>query len=187
MATQTLLESPSPPSWVVELNSTPSAKPKSILPDPPGFTSGTRKDKNTKNQAPSRKPPTAAERDTLKLKKAWELAIAPAKQLPMSAIGMYMTGNSLQIFSIFMVFTLFKAPITALMNIQNTFSKLETEGTRGEMWKVKTVFVLCNLMALALGVWKINKMGLLPTTRSDWLAWETAREPLERAYPAWET
>lgn len=25
--------------------------------------------------------------DTLKLKKAWEVAIAPAKQLPMSAIG----------------------------------------------------------------------------------------------------
>jgi hypothetical protein len=25
--------------------------------------------------------------DTLKLKKAWELAIAPAKQLPMNAIG----------------------------------------------------------------------------------------------------
>lgn len=49
--------------------------------------------------------------DQLKLKKAWEVALAPAKQLPMNAFGMYMTGNTLQIFSIFMVFTLFKAPI----------------------------------------------------------------------------
>ena len=122
----------------------------------------------------------------------------------MNAIGMYMTGNSLQIFSIFMVFTLFKTPILAMLNLQNTFKKLESEGTREKMVMVKLVFVACNLMALGLGVWKVDKMGLLPyvdvlrfdecegfanvvdrTTRSDWLAWETAREPLERSYPMW--
>lgn len=61
--------------------------------------------------------------DTLKVKKAWELAIAPAKQLPMNAIGMYMTGNTLQIYSMMMVFMLFKAPIQALLNIQQTFQR----------------------------------------------------------------
>lgn len=102
--------------------------------------------------------------DTLKLKKAWELALAPAKQLPMNAIGMYMTGNSLQIFSIMMVFMLFKAPIQAVLNIQGTFSRLETEGNRGAggMLMVKAAFVGCNLLALALGIWKVNGMGLLP-------------------------
>jgi hypothetical protein len=80
----------------------------------------------------------------------------------MNAIGMYMTGNSLQIFSIFMVFTLFKNPLTAIMNIGNTFGKLETEGTRDQMLQVKIVFVLCNLLAVGLGVWKVDKMGLLP-------------------------
>ncbi len=100
--------------------------------------------------------------DTLKLKKAWELAIAPAKQLPMNAIGMYMTGNSLQIFSIMMVFMLFKAPVQAIMNIQNTFSRLETDGNRSQMLMVKAAFVACNCLALALGIWKVNGMGLLP-------------------------
>jgi hypothetical protein len=100
--------------------------------------------------------------DTLKLKKAWELAIAPAKQLPMNAIGMYMTGNSLQIFSIMMVFMLFKAPVQAIMNIQNTFARLETDGNRGNMLMTKMAFVGCNLLALALGIWKVNGMGLLP-------------------------
>lgn len=80
----------------------------------------------------------------------------------MNAIGMYMTGNSLQIFSIFMVFTLFKNPLTAIMNISNTFSKLETEGTKDQMLQVKAVFVLCNLLAVGLGIWKVDKMGLLP-------------------------
>ncbi|KAI9692898.1 MAG: hypothetical protein M1822_004892 [Bathelium mastoideum] len=119
--------------------------------------------------------------DTLKLKKAWELAIAPAKQLPMNGIMMYMSGNSLQIFSIMMVWMLFKNPITAIVNINPTFARFETEGTKANMLLVKLIFVATNLLALALGIWKVNGMGLLPTTRSDWLAWEAEREPLERA------
>ncbi len=59
-----------------------------------------------KAQATGRKVPTPEETATLKLKKAWEIALAPAKQLPMQAIMGYMSGNSLQIFSIMMVFML---------------------------------------------------------------------------------
>jgi ER membrane protein complex subunit 4 len=122
---------------------------------------------------------------------------------------MYMTGSSLQIFSIFMVFTLFKTPITALINIQRSFAPFETPGNAGQMNLVKIVFVITNSLLLALGIWKVNQMGLLPyvpfltvfgtldlvecmwlifmnrTTRSDWLAWEAPREALERAYPAY--
>jgi hypothetical protein len=95
------------PVWVQELNSIPPAKPKnSSLVDPPGFPSSGRvcvlRDASTvrhllissqkgnsskKEVSAPRKPPTTEETDTLKLKKAWELAIAPAKQLPMNAIG----------------------------------------------------------------------------------------------------
>ena len=100
--------------------------------------------------------------DTLKLKKAWEIAIAPAKQLPMNAFGMYMSGNSLQIFSIMMVFMLFKGPITALINMQAVFSRFETEGTQQRLLLVKLVYIGTNLLALALGIWKVNGMGLLP-------------------------
>lgn len=120
---------------------------------------------------------------SLKLKKAWEVAIAPAKSLPMSAIGMYMTGNSLQIFSIFMVVQLFKTPLTALANINQAFVRYESEEKKTQMLQVKLVYVLCNLLALGLGIYKVNAMGLLPTTRSDWLAWEVERRPLWTAVP----
>lgn len=100
--------------------------------------------------------------DTLKVKKAWELAIAPAKQLPMNAVGMYMTGNSLQIFSIMMVFMLFKNPITAIASIQSVFSRFETEGTKGRLMGIKLVYIATNLLAIALGLYKVNAMGLLP-------------------------
>jgi ER membrane protein complex subunit 4 len=80
----------------------------------------------------------------------------------MQCAGMYMTGNSLQIFSIMMVFMLFKTPITAIIGIQATFSRFETEGTKPKMLLVKLVYLLCNGLALALGIWKVNQMGLLP-------------------------
>jgi len=61
---------------------------------------------------------------------------------------------------------------------------VEVEETRGKLVLVRALYVLMQLVGLGLGVWKVNQMGLLPTTRSDWLAWETARTPLERAIPA---
>lgn len=73
-----------------------------------------------------------------------------------------MSPNSLQIFSIFMVFTLFKEPLAAIANIGPMFAKLETESTRDRMIWVKLVYVLCNLLVVGLGLYKVNKMGLLP-------------------------
>jgi hypothetical protein len=76
------------PQWVADLNSPPASKPKNAaLPDPPGYTASmTRKERATSSKN-ARQPPTPEEMDTLKMKKAWEVAIAPAKQLPMNAFG----------------------------------------------------------------------------------------------------
>jgi hypothetical protein len=75
---------------------------------------------------------------------------------------MYMSGNSLQIFSVMMVFMLFKTPFMAILSIQSTFARLESPGTKDKMLLVKVVYVLMNLLAVALGTWKVNQMGLLP-------------------------
>ena len=80
----------------------------------------------------------------------------------MNAIMMYMSGNSLQIFSIMMVFMLFKGPIQGLINTNTVFAKFDTEGTHKKLLGVKTVYVLMQFGLLALGVWKVNAMGLLP-------------------------
>lgn len=164
---------PPPPQWVLDLNSSPPTKPRNstAFADPPGFTPTTTQQQQqqvkgsktgSKAAAPARTKPTEEETSTLKLKKAWEVALAPAKQLPMNAIGMYMSGNSLQMFSIMMVFMLFKAPVQALLNINQTFARFETEGKKQELLMVKLAFVACNMLALALGTWKVNAMGLLP-------------------------
>jgi ER membrane protein complex subunit 4 len=100
--------------------------------------------------------------DTLKLKKAWEVALAPVKQLPMTAIMMYMSGNSLQIFSIMMVFMAFKNPMMGIMNVNTALERFETETNKVQMIQVKLAYLAMQFVALALGVWKVNAMGLLP-------------------------
>jgi hypothetical protein len=100
--------------------------------------------------------------DKLKLKKAWEVALGPIKSLPMTGIMMYMSGNSLQIFSIMMVFMAFKNPIMGILGTNQAFERFETESNRGKMLQVKLAYVTMQLVALALGIWKINGMGLLP-------------------------
>ncbi|KAJ5081737.1 hypothetical protein NUU61_010001 [Penicillium alfredii] len=180
---QAALPPPPPPQWAVAMNS-PMPRPSkaaSSIADPPGFSSSRAgKQRQQQQQQPAAKKPE--DTDSLKLKKAWEIAMGPSKQLPMNAIMMYMSGNSLQIFSIMMVFMLFKGPIQGLINTNAVFAKYDTETTHSRMLGVKAVYVLMQLALLALGIWKVNAMGLLPTTRSDWLAWESEREPLERSY-----
>ncbi|CAG7926086.1 unnamed protein product [Penicillium olsonii] len=176
---QAPLPPPPPPQWVVALNA-PMPRPSkaaSSIPDPPGFSSNRGKQRQ-QQQSTTKKP---EETDTLKMKKAWEVAMAPSKQIPMNAIMMYMSGNSLQIFSIMMVLMLFKGPIQGIINTNAAFAKYETPSTHSRLLGVKIVYMLMQLVLLALGIWKVNAMGLLPTTRSDWLAWESERLPLERA------
>ncbi|KAI0023111.1 hypothetical protein F4780DRAFT_769483 [Xylariomycetidae sp. FL0641] len=177
------------PPWVADLQTPPTPKSKSGgIPDPPGYpsqSSGLSKKQASKEpKTQPRKQPTPEEMDTLKLKKAWEVALAPVKGLPMTAIMMYMSGNSLQIFSIMMVYMAFKNPIMGLLATNQAFEKFESDTNKAKVIQVKLAYVAMQLLALAVGIWKVNAMGLLPTTRSDWLAWEAQRDPLEHAVSA---
>ncbi|ODA77696.1 hypothetical protein RJ55_06298 [Drechmeria coniospora] len=173
------------PVWVAQLESPAPARSKVPgIPDPVGFSGALVPGKKKDGKPQARKAPTADEMETLKLKKAWEVALAPVKSLPMTAIMMYMSGNSLQIFSIMMVFMAFKNPLVGLMNTNQAFERFETVGDSSKLLQTKLVYVAMQLVALAVGVWKINAMGLLPTTRSDWLMWESQRESIDQAFTA---
>ena len=54
------------------------------------------------------------------VKKSWETALAPLKQIPMNLFIMYMAGNSISIFPIMMVGMLFMGPIKALFNFNKS-------------------------------------------------------------------
>jgi ER membrane protein complex subunit 4 len=55
----------------------------------------------------------------LKEKRAWDLAISPAKQLPMQAFMLYMSGGGVQIFSMGIVFMLLSSPFKNIAGINS--------------------------------------------------------------------
>jgi Protein of unknown function (DUF1077) len=55
---------------------------------------------------------------TLQLAKAWEVSYSPAKNLPMNGIMLYMSGNSVQIFSMMAVGMLFTGPIKGIASTE---------------------------------------------------------------------
>ncbi|KAI8853024.1 hypothetical protein BC829DRAFT_440320 [Chytridium lagenaria] len=74
------------------------------------------------------------------------------KSIPMNAFMLWMSGNSVQIFSILITVMLF---VNAAKAIAGT-----------KQGCVHIVSIRCH----GLGVWKCGAMGLLPTAQSDWLA-----------------
>ncbi|KAI9032861.1 hypothetical protein CLU79DRAFT_677452, partial [Phycomyces nitens] len=107
--------------------------------------------------------------------RAWDVALSPAKNIPMNAIMIYMSGNGVQIFSVMITFMLFFQPAKAIMTLGQTFERFESKGAaakrpEADLLLPKLAFIGLQIVIMLLGVYKVNNMGLLPTTTSDWLA-----------------
>ena len=61
-----------------------------------------------------------------------------------------------------MVAMAFKNPFMGLLATNQAFERFESEGNKGTLGMVKLVYIAMQVLALALGVWKVNQMGLLP-------------------------
>ncbi len=97
-------------------------------------------------------------------------------RIPVNAFMAYMTGNSLQIIPITMTLMLFTNPLKQIAQIPTLFKKFETPQNSSEIFSAKLIFLLCQIGSMLVGVWRLQNMGLLPTTRSDWVAWENPVE-----------
>ncbi|KAH3722189.1 ER membrane protein complex subunit 4-like [Dreissena polymorpha] len=125
----------------------------------------------------SRKETERQEQDEhLIIKKGWNIALGPIKQIPMNFFILWMAGNTISIFPIMMVGMMFFRPIQALMSASNTIFKM-IEGPQHLIQKF--VYILGNVVCLGLAVYKCQTMGLLPTTSSDWLAFLEAQKRIE--------
>lgn len=145
----------------------------STIPDPPGYVRS-EASSSKKSKVSIRQPPSKEEVEALRQKRAWDVATAPAKQIPMQGFMLYMSGTGVQIFSMMVVGMLLTNPIKAIMTIKTSFAPYSTPGKENDLLLHKIVFIACQLACVGLGIYKCWSMGLLPTASSDWLAW---REP----------
>ncbi|KAI8999084.1 DUF1077-domain-containing protein [Trametes punicea] len=148
------------------------------LPPPPGFASVVSSSKSSKSTTAA-----TASYEQLKEKRAWDLAFSPAKSLPMQAFMLYMSGGGVQIFSMGIVFMLLSSPFKNLASINSAFAPFAPASSSPKSLSTlplqKIAYIFCNLLTLALGLWKCRSMGLLPTGTGDWLAFETRGQPPE--------
>ncbi|OCF36834.1 endoplasmic reticulum protein [Kwoniella heveanensis BCC8398] len=98
-----------------------------LIPNPPGYLPpASAKQISRTSTAPDADTLFAQNRKAteLKMRRAWDLALSPAKSLPMQAIMLYFSGSGVQIFSLGMIFMLLTGPITAVFNIFRAFESL---------------------------------------------------------------
>lgn len=103
------------------------------------------------------------------------LATAPGQQILMNAFMMYMSGKQLNIFSISITSMAILNPLKGLFSVEQTFGALEGV----DLQIPKLIFIGLNLVWVALGLYKMSSMKLLPTTSADWTGSIVWKELLE--------
>eukprot|EP00212_Chloropicon_laureae_P007881 CAMPEP_0197492466 /NCGR_PEP_ID=MMETSP1311-20131121/9390_1 /TAXON_ID=464262 /ORGANISM="Genus nov. species nov., Strain RCC856" /LENGTH=182 /DNA_ID=CAMNT_0043037377 /DNA_START=7 /DNA_END=555 /DNA_ORIENTATION=+ len=115
----------------------------------------------------------------LKEKKAWEFAQAAIKQIGMYGFMMYMSGNSVHIFSIMMTFNGIYQPFLAISKSGETFKKFSDSEGRVNTLGPRALYCLIQLSGLGFALYKLANVGLLPTHVSDWVSAMSTPTPVE--------
>lgn len=105
------------------------------------------------------------------------IAYGPGKGILSTGFMLWMSGSSIQIFSLMMTGMALMNPINAISSINKTFSKYENQGI--DLTIPKLIFLSLQLLALGVGVYKCSMMGLLPITSADWTKYLIDRELVE--------
>ena len=112
-----------------------------------------------------------------------DLAIGPGKALAMSTFMLYMSGSALNMWTINMVSGALTTPLKGIASINTVFERLydRSEGSKEELdlTLAKLVFIGCNLLGLAIGVYKMIGMGLFPSTSGDFVQYVVWKDEVE--------
>ncbi|CAN6992301.1 unnamed protein product [Brassica oleracea var. botrytis] len=150
--------------WAVDFSDQSTVPSSRDILDPPGFS---RAPPEQDDSATSRQKKDAEANWKLQ-QKAWEVAQSPFKNLMMMGFMMWMAGNTVHLFSIGITFSALWQPLSALQSVGKIFEPFKDN--KVELLMPKLVFLALNLGGLALGIWKLNTLGLLPTHASDWVS-----------------
>ncbi|KAI9446764.1 DUF1077-domain-containing protein, partial [Lactarius indigo] len=138
---------------------------RSKLPPPPGFSELTKAQSHSKSSTAT----ALGSLESLKVKRAWDFAISPVKSLPMQAFMLYMSGGGVQIFSMGIVAMLLLSPFKNVSAMNTAFAPFAPGPPSSPSAKSLTTLPLqklaylgCNILTLALGLWKCRSMGLAP-------------------------
>lgn len=98
------------------------------------------------------------------------IAYGPGKNLLTTAFMLWMSGSSIQIFSIMMTGMSLLNPLKAIFSVNDAFKMFNKE--EGIDLRIpKLIFVGLQILGVAVALYKCSTMGLLPLTSADWVGY----------------
>ena len=122
------------------------------------------------------------ERSKLREQRAFAFAKSSVSSIAMMVFMMWMSGNSVQVFSIMAVFGGVAQTTKAILHSRATFERFVDGDKNVSVAVPRLMFCGIQLIGLYLALNKLNNMGLLPTHASDWVSGMNPPRQLERAY-----
>mmetsp|Transcript_19661 Transcript_19661/g.28905 ORF Transcript_19661/g.28905 Transcript_19661/m.28905 type:complete len:203 (-) Transcript_19661:299-907(-) len=119
--------------------------------------------------------------------KAMEMAMSPGKQIAMNGFMMYMSGKTLNIFSISITSMALLTPLKSVFTMGTAFKPFEDPDGKVDLQTAKLVFLALNFVWFGVGLYKMANMRLLPTTSADWsgsVVWKEMME-VSSVPPVW--
>merc|ERR1712137_640687 len=141
---------------------------------PPGFSNDnfSTTEQNSSKTARDRR----AAKAQLKSKKAWELAKSPLSGMFMTAFMLWLSGSAVNIFSISITVYSMINPIKAIFSVSSGFKRFEEPQT--SLLAHKLVFILLQLAAFSIAMYKAYYLGILPST-ADWSSYLAVKQAEE--------
>ena len=158
----------------------PNSTSSSDLPDPPGYSMSIPSIEEPLRQNNSSLQASEQEvlRSGLRNKQLWHMALGPLLQVPWMLFTMWLSGNDISIYSIMTVSGGLWGPVKTLFSTNSTFKAMDANKSTEDNFRQKIVYILGNLVGIALAIYKFQSMGIIPSYDSDWLAFA---DPVQRA------
>lgn len=121
---------------------------------------------------------TAGKELAAKNKQVMAIAYSPFKNILTTGFMLWMSGSSIQIFSIMMTGMALYTPLAAISSVNKTFAKFQGEV---DVNIPKLIFLSLQLLALGIALYKCSTMGLLPVTAADWTSLVPHKHAIEQA------
>lgn len=103
----------------------------------------------------------------MRARQAQAIAMAPGKQLFMTAFMLWMSGFQISIWSMMFTGMAMMNPVRSILSVNAAFKPLE--GNNVSFIQYKLMFLALNCVGLAMAAYKCHYMGLLPLHSSDWV------------------
>lgn len=115
----------------------------------------------------------------VKQKKAWDTAKSPAKSIFFTMLMLWMSGSSINIFSIMMVGMALWTPLRSMLTFTSAFAPFASE--KESLLAPMLLYLALNSVILLAGLYKFSVLGLIPTNAEDWINLAAQAQSAEQA------